>query len=215
VSAARRILTVRLAGPAGRLEGLLEDALTPVPAFAALVCHPHPLYGGTMHNKVAHKTAATLQELGGAVLRFNFRGVGRSEGRFAGGEGERDDARAALAHLRRRYPGARLWVAGFSFGAWVGLRVGAEEDDVERLIGIAPPVSTFDFSFLERCAKPKLLVQGDRDETCPLPALQGVLPGWAEPKTLLVIQGANHFFDKQLTRLSRALHEALPAGSPS
>src|SRR5512143_487701 len=110
---ASRLVALELAGPAGRLEAVLQECDSGPPAFAALVCHPHPLYGGTLHNKVVHRVAATLHGLGAAVLRFNFRGVGRSAGTFDRGEGELEDARTALAWLRERYPSARRWTAGF------------------------------------------------------------------------------------------------------
>ncbi len=212
----RRLRPLTLEGPAGRLEALLEESPARAPVVAALVCHPHPLHGGTLHNKVAHTLGSTLAELGGVSLRFNFRGAGRSEGRFDQGRGEREDARAALRHLRAHYPGARLWAAGFSFGAWVALRVGAEEPDVERLVGVAPPVGRSDFTFLAACPKPKLILQGDADDVCPLPELQAAFAGWAQPKALVVVSGANHFFDRHLTRLAQALRESLAeaAGAP-
>ncbi len=205
----RRVLGLELAGPAGRLEAVLDCGPGAPPRFAALVCHPHPLYGGTLHNKVVHKLAAALRESGGAALRLNFRGAGRSEGRFDHGRGETEDARAALDYLRARFPGAPLWAAGFSFGSWVALRAGAEERQVGKLIAVAPPVSLFDFSFLERSLAPKLIVQGERDEVCSPAQLAAVYPSWSEPKQLAIVHGANHMFDRHLTQLSRVLREYL------
>src|SRR5512142_11386 len=115
----RVIESLLLDGPAGGLEAILEEPEDAEPTEVALVCHPHPLYGGTLHNKVVHRVASSLHALGLTVLRFNFRGAGQSAGRFDRGEGELADARAALAFLRARHPGARVWVAGFSFGAWI------------------------------------------------------------------------------------------------
>lgn len=178
---------------------------------AALVCHPHPLYGGTMHNKVVHRVAATLVERGVTVLRFNFRGVGKSEGRHDEGIGELEDARAALHWLRDRTPRARLWLAGFSFGSWVAARLAAAEPAIERLILVAPPVTRSGFQVLRSCAVPKLVIQGTRDEVCPIGALMAEFPGWADPKKLIEVDGASHFFDRQLTALAKALNEGIEA----
>jgi pimeloyl-ACP methyl ester carboxylesterase len=132
---ASRLLALSLAGPAGLLEALLQECDSGSPAFAALVCHPHPLHGGSMDNKVVHRVAATLHELDGTTLRFNFRGVGNSAGHFDHGAGELEDARAALAWLRARLPGTALLVAGFSFGAWVAARLAASEPAVTDRAG--------------------------------------------------------------------------------
>jgi hypothetical protein len=175
----------------------------------AVVCHPHPQYGGTMHNKVVHRVASTLLDLGAAVLRFNFRGVGKSAGHFDQGEGELEDARAALGFMRGRYPGAREWLAGFSFGAWVVARLTASEPTIERLIMIAPPVRTSDFRVLRTLHISKWVFQGTADEICPQEQLEGEYARWTEPKALIKIEGANHFFDKQLGALSNALDQAL------
>ena len=210
-SHATRLKPVFVHGRAGALEGLLQERPGAPVALAAVVCHPHPLYGGTLHNKVVHRTAAVLHELGAAVLRFNFRGVGKSEGSFEQGRGELDDARAALEFLRERHPGARQWLAGFSFGAWIAARLAAEERDVGQLILVAPPVRTSSFEALRTATVPKLVLQGDADEVCPLAALEAEYPGWAEPKTLVRVAGATHFFDKQLGALAEGLSQALAA----
>jgi alpha/beta superfamily hydrolase len=211
-AAVSRLQTVTFAGPSGALEGLVLEREAHDHTLAAIVCHPHPLYGGTLHNKVVHRVASVLHGLGGAILRFNFRGVGASEGRFDGGGGELEDARAALAWMRARYPSARRWAAGFSFGAWVAARLAASESDVERVILVAPPVATEDFSVLRQAAMPKLVVQGMNDDLCTPAALDQAFPGWAEPKTILRVEGATHFFDRQLGALAEVLHQAL-AGS--
>ena len=174
-----RLVPLTIAGPAGPLEALLQERDEHDPELTAVVCHPHPLYGGTLHNKVAHRVASTLHGLGAAVLRFNFRGVGRSAGTFDRGEGEREDARAALDWLRERYPSARRWAAGFSFGSWVASRLAASSPDVERLILIAPPVHTQTFEEMRTLATPKLVVQGTGDEICRPENLERVWPAWS------------------------------------
>src|SRR5213592_3160091 len=132
-----------LVGPAGPLEALLDEPSTGTSLKAAVVfAHPHPQFGGTMHTKAVYQGAKGLSRIGCAVLRFNFRGVGRSAGEFANGEGEKADFTAALDYMAARFPGAHLWAAGFSFGAWVALETGADDDRVSALIGIAPPVAT-------------------------------------------------------------------------
>lgn len=207
-----RIVPVTIAGPVGPLEGLIQEREPGTARLAVMLCHPHPLYGGTMHNKVVHRAASTLHDLGAAVLRFNFRGAGKSAGRHDRGVGELDDARAALDFLRARHPSARRWVGGFSFGSWVAARLGAgAAADVERLILIAPPVGTSSFSVLRTTSLPKLVIQGTRDTVCPLERLEAEFPTWAEPRTLVKVDGATHFFDGKLAQLAKALVEALGA----
>jgi len=204
-----RLKAVTLAGPAGALEAILHEREPGPPAVAALVCHPHAMHGGTMHNKVTHRVASVLHDLGAAALRFNFRGAGRSEGRFDRGEGELEDARAALAWLGHRYPDARLWVAGFSFGSWIAARLAASEPGVVRLILVAPPVQQSSFEVLRRCPVPKLVLQGTRDDICPLEALLLEFPGWMEPRRLIPVSEATHFFDRQLGVLGELLAGAI------
>ena len=202
-----RLQSFVIPGPAGALECLHQaDPAQPHPV-SALLCHPHPLYGGTMHNKVVHWAATTLVELGAAVLRFNFRGVGRSEGHFDRGRGELDDARAAWAWLAERHPGARRWVAGFSFGSWVAARLAAFTPECERMVLIAPPVATQDFSVLERTPVPKHVIQGTADDICPPAALNERYAAWAEPRSLVWVPEGTHFFDKHLAGLAQALRE--------
>lgn len=207
--AATRLTTVAIPGPAGTLEGLLQERDDGEASLVAIVCHPHPLYGGTMHSKVVHRVASTLHELGAVVLRFNFRGVGASQGEHDQGAGELEDARAALAFVGARQPRARRWVAGFSFGAWVGARLAATEPAVERLILVAPPVGTQSFEVLYRATVPKLVIQGSADTVCPPELLERELPRWAEPHELITVPGATHFFDRQLGALAQALSQAL------
>jgi alpha/beta superfamily hydrolase len=173
--------------------------------------HPHPQQGGTMHTKAVFQGAKGLRRIGCAVLRFNFRGVGSSGGGFDGGEGERDDFRAAIGFMQRRYAGVPIWAAGFSFGAWIALETGAADPRVSLLIGIAPPVckSEYDFSECLAADKPKFLVQGGLDEVCPVRTLWAFYAKLKEPKELVVIDGANHLFDGRTTEVGEALEDLL------
>src|SRR5580692_6666294 len=175
MSAAHESRSLLLPGPAGRLEAILWSPSAGSPAMAALVCHPHPLFGGTMHNKVVYQAAKSLDALGLAVLRINFRGTGLSEGKHDRGEGERGDVCAALDFLAGEFPNIPLLVAGFSFGCWVGLGVGCEDARVTSLIGLGAPVNNTDFSYLERCEKPKLFVQGGNDQFGSAEKLRGIV----------------------------------------
>jgi alpha/beta superfamily hydrolase len=200
-----------LRGPAGLVETLLQEREGEHPAVVALVCHPHPLYGGTLNNKVVHRVASTLFARGAAVLRFNFRGVGRSEGLHDRGRGEMQDALALLDWLRRRHPDAEAWAAGFSFGSWVASRAAAAEPAVKRLILVAPPVHTQTFEEMRTCEVPKLVIQGTADDVCRPENLERVYPTWAEPKRLVRVEGASHFFDRKLTELGEAIETGLAA----
>jgi alpha/beta superfamily hydrolase len=205
-----RLLPLELSGPAGRIEALLQEREGGAHDVVAIVCHPHPLYGGTLHNKVTHRVASTLFARGAAVLRFNFRGVGKSEGVHDRGRGELHDSLAMLDWLRRRHPAARAWAAGFSFGSWVASRVAASEAAVKQLILVAPPVHTQTFEEMRACVVPKLVVQGTADTVCKPENLARVYPTWAEPKRLELVEGASHFFDRRLVELGAALDRGLP-----
>jgi hypothetical protein len=208
-----RLADLVIPGPAGALQAVLQHHEGSEHGVAALVCHPHPLHGGTLHNKVVHRIATTLHGLGASVLRFNFRGVGESDGRFDQGRGELEDARAALAWLRDRYPEARRWVAGFSFGSWIAARLAASEPDVERLILVAPPVRTADFVVLHHARTPKLVIQGTADDVCRPEDLAREYALWAEPRELVEVPGATHFFDRQLGALAEVVVQALGAAA--
>ena len=171
------------------------------PRRVALVCHPHPLFGGTMHNKVVYQAAKSLDALGFPVLRFNFRGAGASEGAHDRGHGERDDVRAALDFLTNEFPATPVVLAGFSFGSWVGLRVGCEDQRVTELIALGAPVDQTDFSFLGKCSKPKLFVQGGNDEHGAVEKLKKVVAGIPGENKVVVVEGADHFFAGKLDRL--------------
>jgi alpha/beta superfamily hydrolase len=196
-----------LQGPAGQLEAILwtPPAGAPPPSFAALVCHPHPLFGGTMHNKVIYQTAKTLSALGLPVLRFNFRGAGMSTGTHDRGRGEQGDVRAGLDFLAAEFPGGPLLLAGFSFGSWVGLRVGCEDARVTRLIGLGAPVNDSDFSYLSECAKPKLFVQGGNDQFGALDKLNALVASLPGENRAVEVPGVNHFFAGKLDELDRAI----------
>jgi uncharacterized protein len=202
---------VSVPGPAGNLEGSFWDvaAEAGAPSLAAVVCHPHPQFGGTLHNKVVYRAAKTLHAAGFPVLRFNFRGVGLSEGEYDGGRGEQDDARAALDWIADRYPGIPLLAAGFSFGAWVGLREGARDARVSALLGLGFPAAMQDASYLSSSAKPKLLVSGDHDQYAPREKLEAIVAGMsaqAKKNTELVfIADADHFFAGHLDELDRVI----------
>ncbi len=169
-----------------------------IPRYAALVCHPHPLYGGTMHNKVVFKVAQALQMLGMLALRFNFRGVGRSTGTYDEGRGEMDDVRYALEFLSRRYPGLPVILAGFSFGAYVALQVACIDDRVQAMIGLGVPARMFDAEYLMDCHKPKLIVQGTKDELAPYSLAAAWFEHVPAPKSMVAVQGADHFFQGHL-----------------
>src|SRR3954454_18257170 len=208
-----------LIGPAGPLEALLDQPSTGTPVRAAVVfAHPHPQFGGTMHTKVVYRGAKGLARIGCAVLRFNFRGVGRSAGTFDQGDGEKEDFKAALDYMSARYPRSPLWAAVFSFGAWVALEVGAVDDRVSTLIGIAPPVATsisghtYTFDNTLRTTKPKFFVQGEADEVCPLQGMWGFYGKLEEPKELVVIDGADHLFEGKAQEVGEALEDLLSDG---
>jgi hypothetical protein len=199
-----------LTGPAGRLEALIDEPSTP-PRAAVAFAHPLPTHGGTMHTKAVYQGAKGLVRAGCAVLRFNFRGVGRSDGTFDQGPGEMEDFRAALDYLAKRYPGVSLWAAGFSFGAWIALETGASDDRVRVLIGIAPPVSKngYDFSRTKQSTKPKFFVQGEADDICPIQDMWKFYGELHEPKELVVIDAADHLFDGHTTEVGEALEDLL------
>ncbi len=197
--------SLNLNGATGRLEALLWTSRLDDPAVVALVCHPHPLFGGTMHNKVVYQAAKTLHRRGMAVLRFNFRGVGLSEGTHDKGRGETDDVRAALDYLAAEFPSRPILLAGFSFGAWVGLRVGCEDSRVTDLAGLGIPVNDSDFSFLLDCAKPKLFLLGGRDPFASRDRVEKLFSRLPEPKKLFFVKDADHFFKNHLPEMAGAL----------
>jgi alpha/beta superfamily hydrolase len=198
-------------GPAGRLEALLKEggsteATGPPRSRVAIVCHPHPLFGGTMHNKVVYRIAKAFLKADFAVLRFNFRGVGRSEGEHNEGIGEQDDLRAAMRLMEERYPDAGIWLAGFSFGAAVMLRTGCQEERIRALIAAGTPISKYSFSDVPACDKPKLFVHGSLDQYGRVDELTRFFESLKEPKELRVIEGADHFFEGRLEELYQSVY---------
>jgi uncharacterized protein len=199
-------------GPAGRLEALLNQGDENA-SHAALVCHPHPLYGGTLHNKVVFHTMKALNSLAFPVLRFNFRGTGLSEGEHDNGIGEVDDVRAALDWLDREFH-LPLIFGGFSFGAAVGLQAACSDQRVDAVIALGLPVvpadeRAYDFAFLQHCTKPKLFVSGARDQFGPRIQLEELLASVPEPKKLVLIEGGDHFFEGRLKELREAIEQWL------
>jgi uncharacterized protein len=213
-----------LQGPAGRLEALLDEPVPPGTVgpdgrvsighpggvrAAVVFGHPHTEYGGTMHTKVVYQAAKALSRIGCAVLRFNFRGAGASAGTFDNGPGETDDFRAALDFMHAEYPATTMWAAGMSFGAWVALSVGVDDHRVSTLVGIATPISRYDFGAVERSAKPKFFIHGEFDELFPLKGMREFYARAAEPKELIVIDAADHLFDGRVHEVADGLEDLL------
>jgi alpha/beta superfamily hydrolase len=199
-----------IAGPAGRLEALLDEpASGGQPRAAVVLSHPHPQFGGTMHTKAVYQAAKALARIGCAVLRFNFRGAGTSVGTFSEGAGEMDDFRAGLDVMQERFPSAPLWAGGMSFGAWIALTVGAQDPRVSALIGLAVPVTRYDFAAVERSTTPKFFIQGERDELCPLKDMRAFYARCADPKELVVIDAADHLFDGKVSEVADAVEDLL------
>ena len=198
-----------LQGPAGKLEALLnvgeENA-----SHAAVVCHPHPLYGGTLHNKVVFNAMKALSGFGFPVLRFNFRGTGLSEGKHDEGRGEVDDVRAAIDWLDEAF-GLPIIFAGFSFGAATGMRAACNDRRVVGLISLGTPASAegriYSYSFLAECGKPKLFISGSRDQYGPIANLEKIVSLAAEPKKFVLVEDADHFFEGKIPIMRTALEE--------
>ena len=217
-------MPLEIPGRAGKLECLLDEppaarrvdgdgqvqsgAATGVRA-AVVFAHPHPQYGGTMHTKVVYQSAKALARIGCAVLRFNFRGVGLSAGTFDAGIGEKADFLAAVAFMRERHPAAPVWAAGMSFGAWIALTAGAEHPDVSLLLGIAVPSDRYNFDATRASPKPKFLIHGERDEITPLKQIRAFYAQCADPKELVIIDGADHLFDGKVGEVADAVEDLL------
>src|SRR5262249_4333688 len=213
-----------ISGPAGRLECLLDEPATPgtidgdgragsgshrAVHAAVVVAHPHTEYGGTMHTKTVYQAAKALSRIGCAVLRFNFRGAGASAGSFTNGPGERDDFRAALDFMHDRYPGTPVWAGGMSFGSYVALTVGGEDPRVSTLVGIALPVTHYDFAPVAASTKAKFFIHGEFDEICPLKEMREFYARCAEPKDLVVIDAADHLFEGKVSQVAEAIEDLL------
>ena len=202
-------LVREIPGPMGPLEALLEEPKAGAPRAGVVFAHPLPTEGGTMHTKMVFQGAKGLLRAGCAVLRFNFRGVGRSRGEFDRGRGEQGDFRAAVDFMAARYPDVEIWAAGASFGSYVALTAGAADDRVCALIAIAPPVDRYDFSAVKQSTKPTFLVHGEEDELISLKLVREFYAQLQEPKELVVIDRANHLFDGQAAEIGDALEELL------
>ena len=202
-----RIKSLTFDGPAGRLECILKFDETQAPKALAVVCHPHPLSHGTMHNKVVFAIAEAFLALGCVVLRFNFRGVGISAGTHDQGRGELEDALAAVEYLRDRHPGLPCHIAGFSFGAWIAIEAFRSDLHLASLTAVAPPFKYFDPRVLQTLRRPKLFLQGTADDLCPVEELQAWFPTFADPKAQVLFEGAGHFFANHLADLRKAITE--------
>jgi len=202
-------------GAEGRLEGRYTPAKSDRAPVAVLL-HPHPQYGGTMHNKVVYTLHQAFLQSGFATLRFNFRGVGRSQGSFARGEGELTDAASALDWIQSFNANASAcWIAGFSFGAWIGMQLLMRRPEIDRFIAVAPPANVYDFGFLAPCPSSGLIVQGDKDEIVTEESVQKLTEKLGKQKDIVidyrVVKGANHFFTDRLDKLASATSEYLAA----
>jgi alpha/beta superfamily hydrolase len=215
---------LEIPGPAGPLEaivdepaemrgvnrdGLVEAGRAAGVRAAVVFGHPHPQFGGTMHTKTVYQSAKALARIGCAVLRFNFRGVGRSAGTWDEGAGEKQDFLAALEFARDRYPRVPVWTAGMSFGSWIALSAGVDDPSVSTLLGIAMPVSRYDFGAVRDSGKAKFFIHGERDEICALKDVREFYSRAADPKELVVIDGADHLFDGKVGEVADSIEELL------
>jgi alpha/beta superfamily hydrolase len=203
----RRIESLFIPGPAGRLEALLEEPEECAPREIALVCHPHPQHGGTMHNKVVYRLARGLRNAGAVALRFNYRGVNLSQGTYDHGEGELEDARACLGYVRERYPGLPVTLAGFSFGSRIVLRLGCGGAGARRIIAAGFPSIFKDRSYLDHCTVPRIFVQSTHDEYGPVHEIEPIVAALPEPKQLILVEARDHFFAGGLEQLEKVIAE--------
>jgi alpha/beta superfamily hydrolase len=202
----RRIESLLIDGPAGKLESLLEEPEDQVPCAAVLVCHPHPKHGGTMHNKVVYRIARGMRRAGAVVSRFNYRGVNRSEGKYDEGAGEIEDARAALGFLRSRYPELPFSLAGFSFGSRIILSLGCQTHGASCLVAAGFPASYPDSMQYGRCETPRTFILSTHDEFCPVGAMQAYFSTLTGPKELILIEAGDHFFMGALDEFEEAVY---------
>lgn len=215
-------MLLEIPGPAGTLEALVDepalergvnsDGLVEAGRGAGIraavvFAHPHPQFGGTMHTRTVYQAGKALARIGCVVVRFNFRGVGRSAGTWDDGVGEKEDFRAALDFAGHRYPDVPVWTAGMSFGSWIAMTVGADDPRVSTLIGIATTVSRYDFSPVRDSVKAKFFVHGERDEICSLKDVREFYARARDPKELVVIDGADHLFDGKVSDVADAMEE--------
>ena len=195
-------------GAVGPLECLIDRPQT-APRAAVVFAHPLPIEGGTMHTKVVFQSAKALTRIGCAVLRFNFRGVGRSAGAWDEGRGEMDDYRTAVDYLAGAHPGLELWAAGFSFGSYIAMTAGADDERICAMIGIAPPVDRYEFGSVKLSTKPKFVIHGELDELISLKLVRQFYAQLKDPKELVEIDRANHLFEGQASEVGDALRDLL------
>jgi alpha/beta superfamily hydrolase len=193
---------VDLHSSAGRLEALYRELQDP--AAVAVVCHPHPLGGGTLHNKVVFRAARGLENANVATVRFNFRGAGTSAGTHDNGEGEQDDVLTAIEWVKKKHPGLKIFAGGFSFGSWMASRVACELPEVFALFLIGTPVNKYDFGYLRHCEKPMLFIHGTEDEHGDVEKLEQLVPTVRNAESV-IFTGADHFFTKQLDAVEETL----------
>ena len=204
------LTNVDIPGPAGQLEGVINASAHGTPRAIVVLAHPLPTSGGTLHTKAVFHAAKAFAGIGCPVLRFNFRGVGRSAGTFSGGQGEQDDFLAALDFMTARYPDvAQVWAAGMSFGAWVAMIAGAQDLRVTALIGIAPAVTRYDFSPVVAAGKPTFLIHGELDELVPMRAVRKFYGQLSEPRELVSIDGVDHVFEGKAGEVGEAIEDLL------
>ena len=235
----RRIESLFINGPAGKLEALLEEPEDQAPSQAALICHPHPQHGGTMHNKVVHRIARGMRRAGAAVLRFNYRGVNMSEGKYDSGVGETEDARAALAFLRSRYTRLPFSLAGFSFGSRIILKIGCQTPEsfeelaqngvrreaipdpdggarrtlcASRQIAVGFPAASPESKQLGHCDVPRVFIHSTKDEFCPTSCLESYFAGLTGPKQLIWVEASDHFFAGALDIFEEEVYRVASAG---
>jgi len=206
VGSPRRIESHLLDGAVGKLEALLEEPESVPAREVCLVCHPHPLYGGTMRNKVVHRIARALRRSGTVVLRFNFRGVGSSQGVHDAGRGELEDARMLMEWLRLRYPELPYSAAGFSFGSRIALRLACSVAGTRRVIAVGFPTNS-ETEHLTDCGVSKIFVQSTNDEHAPRPELEALYKTFAEPKQIHWLEGGDHFFRDALDALEETIYQ--------
>jgi len=205
---ARRIESCAIAGPAGKLEALLEEPEAGEPRFAALVCHPHPRHGGTMHNKVVYRIARGLRKTGAVVLRFNYRGVNLSEGTYSDGVGELEDARTCLGFLRDRYPDLPFVVAGFSFGSRIALQLAGQVPEMARAIAVGFPTKYPDQGYLAPCSVPRTFIHSTIDVHGPKVELEALVATLSGSPTLEFVPSKDHFFVDALDAFEAAVERA-------
>ncbi len=192
-----------------QLEAILREPQNLPPRGAVVLCHPHPVYGGTMDNRVVYRAGKAFIKAGFAALRFNFRGVGGSTGTFDQGVGEKDDVASAIDWLELKYPAAPLALGGFSFGAWVGLRVACADPRIRALVGLGLPLNFYDFDFLVENPKPALFIVGTRDEFCPVDRIERFSRRLPPSSEVHLIEGADHFFARDLDQVQSLITDFL------